>query len=62
MLEVTKYPAAIEYFRQMWTSLLKQKMTLVCFENGSDEIAGLSVTYVKCKGDTFWEELDQKVN
>lgn len=45
----------------MWKSLLKQKMSLVCFKNGSDEIAGISVTYVKCEGERFWDELDQKV-
>lgn len=59
---MTKNPNAIEYFRQMWTSLLKQKMTLVCFGIGSDEIAGISVNYVKCKEDKFWEELDQQVS
>ena len=58
---MTKDPDAVEYFRQMWTSLLKQKMTLVCFEFGSDEIAGICVNYVKCKEDKFWEELDQQV-
>ncbi|XP_055302495.1 uncharacterized protein LOC129568527 [Sitodiplosis mosellana] len=59
--EGTKDANAIEYFRLIWKSLLMQKMTLACFEYGSDEIVGISVNYVKCKGDTFWEELDRKI-
>lgn len=33
--------------------IFDQKMPLVCYRTGSDEIVGLNWTFVECKGDNF---------
>lgn len=40
---------------------MPNKTTLVCFREGSDEIVGLSVTYVSVENDPFWEEVSKAV-
>lgn len=31
-----------------WRNIVKQKVALVCFKEGSDEIVGISMNYVQC--------------
>ncbi|XP_055551330.1 uncharacterized protein LOC129733829 [Wyeomyia smithii] len=35
----------------LWREVVKQRLALVCFREGSDEIVGLNMTYASCKDD-----------
>lgn len=53
---------AIEDLRLCYKIKIQQKMTLVCFREGSDEIAGINVTCVHSKEDAnFLKEYLQQV-
>lgn len=54
---------AIEDLRLLYKIKIEQKMTLVCFKEGSDEIAGINVTCVHSKEDAnFLNEYLKRVN
>lgn len=54
---------AIEDLRLGFKIKMEQRMTLVCFKTGSDEIAGMNVTYVYSKDDAnFFTEYLQHVS
>lgn len=38
-------------FKAIWRSIIKQKTVLVCFKEGSDEIVGITMNCILCKGD-----------
>lgn len=42
-------------FKLAWDAVIDQKTALVCLKAGSDEIVGVSMTYVKLKDDPFNE-------
>lgn len=55
-------PNVLEESIYLYKIILNQKMPLVCYRNGSDEIAGISWTFVKCKEDEFLEKFFATVN
>lgn len=52
----------VDDYERLWHNVLKQKVSLVCFREGSDEIVGLSVLVVNTKNDTFMQEMTQQVD
>lgn len=52
----------VEDYVRTWRGLLKQKMTLVCFQENSDEIIGLNVVFNTSKADTYFDELKKLVS
>ncbi|XP_065079282.1 uncharacterized protein LOC135702184 [Ochlerotatus camptorhynchus] len=42
---------ALEEFDQMWQDIARQRMAIVCFREGSDEIVGLNMLTVAAKAD-----------
>ena len=48
-------------FERVWRAVLPQRMTLVCFKEGSDDIAGMHVSYVIMKDDNWGEQMDKAV-
>lgn len=42
---------SVDDIREVWRELVKQKVAIVCFREGSDEIVGLNMTYIACKDD-----------
>ena len=49
-------------FEHAWRSIIAQKMPLVCYREGSDEIVGLSWTFVTHKDDKFAEKFYANVS
>lgn len=49
--ELAEQPESVEGIREMWRELVQHRMALVCFQEGSDEIVGLNMTYVSSKND-----------
>lgn len=45
-----------------WKSILAQKMPLVCYKEGSDEIIGANFTFVTHKDDHFVEHFSAGVS
>lgn len=45
-----------------WKSIAEQKMVLVCYKEGSDEIIGANFTYVTHKDDHFVEHFSAGVS
>lgn len=48
-------------FRRMWMAQFKQKMTLICLKEGSNDIIAMNVNYVISKNDTFYDHLTDNV-
>lgn len=63
--KLAQQPESVEGIRDMWRELVQHRMALVCFQEGSDEIVGLNMTYVSCKDDkqesvvkgSLWQEV-----
>lgn len=53
---------ALEDFHFIWRSVLSQKVALVCFREGSDEIVGVNMNCVLEKDDHFMEETAKRVS
>lgn len=49
--KLAEEPQSVKEIGDIWRELVQQRMALVCFREGSDEIAGLNMTYVSCKDD-----------
>lgn len=45
-----------------WKSILAQKMPLVCYKEGSDEIVGISWVFVTHTDDQFVEKVSENVS
>ncbi|XP_058839033.1 uncharacterized protein LOC131695420 [Topomyia yanbarensis] len=43
--------ASVDDIRDMWREVVKQRLALVCFREGSDEIVGLNMTFASCVDD-----------
>lgn len=61
-LECYKDPEAVENLVLMWESVMKQKMALVCFKKGSDEIAGLNINFIESKGEHIMADVRRQVS
>lgn len=62
MIGVPSDPVAEKDLEQFyWSPAIKQKMVLVCYKSGSDEIVGLNMNFVMCKDDRFFEEIQKQV-
>lgn len=48
-------------YERIWRIALQQRMTLVCFREGSDEIVGLNVLVVNTKNDPFMTAIKSQV-
>ncbi|XP_062564730.1 uncharacterized protein LOC134227318 [Armigeres subalbatus] len=44
-------PVSVQEIGEIWRELVKHRVALVCYREGSDEIAGLNMTFVSCKDD-----------
>lgn len=55
-------PDAVENFKLLWKTMITQKMAVVCFKNGSNEIAGLNMNCVICEGDRFLADVSRLVS
>lgn len=55
-------PYGADDYKRFWMPIIAQRTTLVCFKDGSDEIVGANVVYIKTKGDTFRYEVRQSVS
>lgn len=51
-----------EDYKMTWISMIKQKMPVVCFRAGSDEIVGVNMLFVVSKEDNFMVETYKHVN
>lgn len=54
-------PEHFEDFHYGWKSILAQKMPLVCYRQGSDEIVGVNWVFVSSEEDNFLEKLNENV-
>lgn len=46
-----KDPKHLEDYKLAWRPMIEQKVPLVCFKEGSDEIVGINMLFVKTKDD-----------
>lgn len=44
-------PVSVQEIGDVWRELVKHRVALICYREGSNEIAGLNMTYVACKDD-----------
>lgn len=51
----------IDDCERIWRCAMQQKVSLVCFHEGSDEIVGLSLLIVNTKNDLFLKEFAEQV-
>lgn len=60
-------PVSVQEIRDVWRELVQHRVALICFREGSDEIAGINMTYVSnkddkkdytCNGDRWRDVLD----
>ncbi|XP_055645266.1 uncharacterized protein LOC129781717, partial [Toxorhynchites rutilus septentrionalis] len=52
ILELAEQPVSVEDLRNVWRELVKQRLSIVCFREGSDEIVGMNMLYLADKNDT----------
>ncbi|XP_031621398.1 uncharacterized protein LOC116339578 [Contarinia nasturtii] len=55
VLEGSKDPNHIEDYKLCWSKMAEQKVPLVCFKEGSDEIVGANMLFVLKKDDEFMQ-------
>lgn len=55
-------PYSADDYKRFWIPIIPQRTTLVCFKEGSDDIVGANVVYIKSKDDTFRHEVRQSVS
>lgn len=56
-----KDPKHLEDYKSSWQPMIEQKLPLVCFKAGSDEIVGMNMLFVITKEDTYLENLYKSV-
>ena len=59
---LNKDPEFVADYQLVWRVLLPQRITLVCFKEGSDEIVGLNISFVLDKEDDFFTQLNTRVS
>lgn len=52
----------MEIFQKIWLGLMKQKMTLVCLREGTDEIIGMNINFVRTEGSTYRDDIIAQVS
>lgn len=52
----------IEIFKKIWYGLMEQKMTLVCLCEGTNEIIGMNINFVRTKENTYCDNIIAEVN
>lgn len=51
-----------EFARLLYGPIIKQKMALVCYKSGSNDIIGLNMNYVTCEDDkNFYQNIKKQV-
>lgn len=55
-------PHAAGDYKRAWAPIIAQRMPLVCFKEGSDEIVGGNMVFISTKGDTFPYKLRRVVS
>lgn len=45
----------------MWRPMIAQKLSLVCYKSGSDEIVGASMLFALTKDDDFLDQIKKRV-
>lgn len=55
-------PFIYEDYKRLWEPVIAQRMALVCFKEGSDEIVGASVLYINTIEDNFVTEMTKVVS
>ncbi|XP_059616299.1 uncharacterized protein LOC132261478 [Phlebotomus argentipes] len=58
-LEVLKDEVSLAEMKAMWVETMPQKLTLVCFKEGSSEICGLNVLEINEQSESKKNELDE---
>lgn len=58
----TNCPMYVEDFKMVWWPMIAQKISLVCYRAGSDEIVGMHMVYVLTKGDNLMEQAEKRVS
>lgn len=53
--------AESDIIKLLWEPVIKQKMTLVCYKTGSEEIVGLNMNFVASKDEHFFENAQKNV-
>lgn len=51
-----------EDYIRIWSTIIEQKVPLVCYKAGSDEIIGVNMNFVMSKGDHFIEKFAKTVS
>lgn len=57
-----KCPEHIEDYKLAWRAMVEQKVPLVCFKKGSNEIIGANMLFVYNKDDHFIEKCYENVS
>lgn len=61
-IEVANDPVAeTDLVKWYWEPVIQQKMGLVCYKTGSDEIVGVNMNFVACKDDHFYDDMQRHV-
>lgn len=55
-------PLIGEDYKKLWTPAIAQRMALVCFKEGSNEIVGTNVIFISSKGDNYFTEIRRVVS
>lgn len=62
MIGIANDPVAEEdLVKYVWKPVIEQKMVLVCYKTGSDEIVGLNTNFVTYKHEHFYEKIQKQV-
>lgn len=55
-------PYSTDDWTRLWQSIVAERTPIVCFKEGSNEIIGANVVYIKSKGDNFLENMMKEVS
>lgn len=57
-----KSPEHFEDYKLLWSGFIEQKVPIVCFKAGSDDIVGANMLFVLQKDDDYMDEAYKQVN
>lgn len=55
-------PHVYDDYKQFWAPIIEQRIALVCFKEGSDEIIGTNLIFVSTQQDNYFEEIRKFVS
>lgn len=55
-------PNVFEDYKKLWTPAIAQRMALVCFKEGTDEIVGTNVLFISSKDDNYFTNIRKAVS